>query len=134
MPAEVCLAIADMSFEPVSGAWALVNLIDASNSPAFANLTLEYRLQLKQQGGRVMGSGEKWSENGRAISPRSRTPIAVEGTLDGRRLELRFTEKGRRRTTAGTLILQVADDGSMRGRFASEAAQSRGTSRATRLK
>lgn len=133
-PADVSRAGADLSVEPVSGAWTLVNRIDASNYPAFANLTLVYRLQLKQQGDRVMGSGEKWSENGRAISPRARTPIALEGTLDGRRLELRFTEKGRRRTTAGTLIMQVADDGLMRGRFASEAAQSRGTSRATRLR
>lgn len=133
-PAEVSRAGAELPDPLLSGTWSLVNRIDGSNYPAFANLTLEYRLQLQQQGDRVTGRGQKWSENGRAIAPRSRTPIDLEGTLDGRRLELRFTEQGRRRATAGTLVMQVSEDGSMRGRFVSEAAQSRGTSRATRLR
>jgi hypothetical protein len=72
-------------------------------------------------------------EDGKPLPARSRTPIAVEGTLTGRRLELSFTERGALRTTAGTFVMNVADDGTLRGSFMSDAAQAQGTSMARRI-
>lgn len=63
----------------------------------------------------------------------SRTPIALDGTLSGQRLELKFTERDTRRTSGGTPVMDVGDDGSLRGSFSSDAAQSRGASQATRV-
>jgi cytoskeleton protein RodZ len=126
------IADADASTN-LSGPWALTNRVESSSYEGFNNLNLGFHLQLQQRGNRVTGTGQKWMENGRAIPPPSRTPIAVEGTLDGRRLELTFTERGARRTSAGTFVMDVADDGTLRGTFTSDAAKSQGTSLARRM-
>lgn len=94
---------------------------------AFTGLRLGYRLWLEQNGDRVEGHGFKWTENGRVIAPAARTPITVEGTATGARLELRFTEMGTRRMSRGTLALDVADAHVLRGRFSSDAARSSGS-------
>jgi cytoskeleton protein RodZ len=117
----------------LTGAWALTNRVESSSYEGFNNLNLGFHLQLQQRGNRVIGTGQKWMENGRAIPARSRTPIAVEGTLDGRRLELTFTEHGAQRTSAGTFVMDLADDGTLRGTFTSDAAKSQGTSLARRM-
>jgi hypothetical protein len=74
----------------------------------------------------------KIRENGQAINEGAQTPIAVQGTLVGNRLTLTFTERGRRRESAGKMILDVHEDGVLRGRFSSSAAQSSGTAEARR--
>ena len=81
----------------------------------------------------MTGRGEKWSENGREIPSSRRTPISVAGTLYQNRLELSFTERGTRRTSAGRFVWQIADDGALRGTFSSDAASSRGRSYARRM-
>jgi hypothetical protein len=45
---------------------------------------------------------------------------------------LTFTERGTRRETDGKMILDVNDDGVLRGRFLSSAARSNGTAEARR--
>lgn len=116
----------------ISGQWLLTTRVDSSTYTPYKGLTLGYTLQLQQHGSRITGSGEKVSENGRTLPVASRTPITLEGTSSGQHLELEFTEGGRLRTSGGTLVMDVGADGSLRGRFSSDAAQSRGTAQATR--
>jgi hypothetical protein len=116
----------------VSGAWNVTSHVEAATVNAYRNLRVGFRLQLEQDGNRVVGTGYKISENGAALHARRRTPINVEGTLDGNRLALDFIEKGTRRTSAGQFVLYLSDDGSFRGRFKSDAAQSSGATVAVR--
>ncbi len=80
----------------------------------------------------MSGMGQKWMENGRPLPPGRRTPITIEGTRDGRRLELHFTENGAQRTSSGTFVMQLDSDGTLQGRFMSDAANSQGSSLARR--
>jgi hypothetical protein len=117
----------------LSGSWTLTNRVRSASRGDFENLELGFQLKLQQQGDYVFGTGYKVSENGRPLAGEGRTPIFVEGTLNGRRLELTFTERGRRRTSGGTLLLDVAEDGTLRGAFASDAANARGASVARKV-
>lgn len=117
----------------LSGRWALTNRVESSSYAPFEGMNVGFHLQLQQEGNRVTGTGQKWMENGRPLPPGSRTPIRVEGTLNGGRLELTFTEQGARRTSAGTFVLEVTDQGTLTGTFASDAANAQGTSLARRV-
>jgi hypothetical protein len=116
----------------LSGAWMLTNEVQSTSYKAFEGLQLGYRLTLAQDGAIVTGRGEKWTENGREVPSSRRTPISVAGTLHQGRLDLSFTERGTRRSSAGRFVWQVADDGALRGTFVSDAASSRGSSYARR--
>ena len=117
----------------LSGSWVLTSRIEQSNLAEFHDLTLSFRLQLTQDGNHVSGQGLKWTENGRQVPTRGRTPITVKGTIEGNKVVLVFTERGTRRTSHGRLELQLTDDGVLDGRFSSGAAESSGHARAVRL-
>ncbi|HYG61959.1 MAG TPA: PBP1A family penicillin-binding protein, partial [Thermoanaerobaculia bacterium] len=107
----------------LSGWWELTNRIDSTNYAAYKGLRLGYRIQLEQEGNRLTGRGQKWSEDGRAVGSGGRTPLTVTGTIDGRNVTLRFTEHGARRTTHGTFNwILSADRTALRGSFSSTAA------------
>jgi len=116
----------------LSGAWYVTNRVESADYSRYRNMSLEFALTLRQQGTQVTGEGHKFSENGKPLQPRRRTPIAVEGHLEGNRLVLNFTERGTARTSAGRFVLHRTDDGSLRGRFTSDAARSSGSSVAIR--
>jgi hypothetical protein len=96
-------------------------------------MSLGYRLNLLQDGNRVHGRGFKTSENGVFLLPSQRTPIEVEGRIEGDELILNFTEIGRQRTSRGTMRYRLGGTGAMQGRFSSDAAASSGTSSAHRV-
>ena len=116
----------------VSGSWQMTNSVESAQYSRFRNMTLNFQLTLEQRGTRIVGEGYKSSENGKLLRSRHRTPIALEGRLEGERLVLTFTERGAARTSAGRFVLHVADDGSLCGRFTSDAARSSGSSIAIR--
>ena len=116
----------------LSGYWTLDTRIESSSMHLYEGLQLGYRLELQQSGGRISGQGIKTRENGREIGQAAQTPISVQGSLDGRRLTLTFTEVGRQRESGGKMILDVNEDGVLRGRFSSSAARSSGTAEARR--
>ena len=118
--------------DDVSGAWSVTSHVETATVDAYKDLMLGFRLELEQRGNRVEGTGYKISENGAALPAPRRTPINVEGTLDGTRLTLDFTEQGTRRASKGRFLLYLSDDGSFRGRFKSDAAQSSGVTVAVR--
>jgi hypothetical protein len=109
-----------------TGIWRLETEVVSSSVGNFKGLQLGYHLQLDQQGSEISGNGEKISENGRALAAAARTAIAVRGTVNGNQLALTFTERGARRSSQGALVLQRDDDGTLRGRFSSDAAKSSG--------
>lgn len=118
----------------LSGWWELSNRIDSTNYSAYQGLRLGYRIQLEQDGNRITGRGQKWSEGGRPVAAAGRTPITVSGTIDGRTVTLDFTEHGARRTTNGTFRWTLsADRTALRGSFSSTAAATSGGSFARRM-
>jgi len=131
-PDEPALPGPPASIGSLTGAWTLTTRIEVSDVEAFKNMNLGYRLQLQQEGDRITGRGTKWMENGKVIPERSRTPIQIEGLRYGDRLELQFTEHGARRVSGGMFVMDVAPDGTLRGQFESNAANSSGTSLARR--
>ena len=116
----------------LTGQWTLATRVETSNIRTYEGLQLGYRIELQQSGNRVTGEGVKTHENGRDLEGRGQTPIRVEGTLDGARLTLVFREQGTRRESDGKMILDIHEDGVLRGRFASSAARSTGTAEARR--
>ncbi len=110
----------------------LTNQVERSSMNSFKDLTLGFRMELVQTGNRVRGHGVKWLENGRPLASRSRTPMTVDGMIEGRRLALTFTERGARRISRGRFEMQLADNGWLHGRFSSDAARSSGRAQAVR--
>jgi hypothetical protein len=117
----------------LNGGWTLTSRVPSNSHDAPRLATIGYRFRLKQEGVRVSGTGYRAMENGRIIPLRQRSPITLEGKLDGRRLELLFAELGARGTSGGALVLRVADDASLRGTFWNDATQSKGNALATRV-
>jgi transcriptional regulator with XRE-family HTH domain len=116
----------------LSGPWTMTTRVESSGYKNFTGLRLGYQLQLRQEGNEIRGEGRKMIENGRPVGARGRTPITLRGTRDGNLLTLTFMERGARRASEGTFVLQLADNGTLRGRFSSDAAQSAGSVEARR--
>jgi hypothetical protein len=116
----------------VSGAWTLATRVESTSYARFAGLQLGYQIELQRDGDRVTGEGRKVTENGRQLRSKAQTPITIDGTVEGDRMTLAFTEQGTRRPTHGTFELQRDNDESLSGRFSSTAARSSGFVSATR--
>jgi membrane peptidoglycan carboxypeptidase len=120
--------------DDLSGWWEMTNTIQSTNYADFKGLRLGYRLQIEQDGDRLVGRGQKWSENGRTLPAGARSPITVTGTVDGRNVTLQFTERGAKRSTNGSFSWQLsADRTALRGSFQSTAANTSGSSLARRM-
>jgi hypothetical protein len=126
-----------MEREPVddlSGWWELTNTIQSTNFAEYQGLRLSYRLQLEQDGDRITGRGQKWSEDGRPVPAAGRTPLTVSGTIEGGKVTLQFTERGARRSTVGGFSWHLSSSrASLRGTFWSNAANTSGASVARRM-
>jgi hypothetical protein len=117
----------------LSGEWSLVNTIERTSYPAYANLRIGYHLVITQKGTEFTADGEKVSESGRLMADNERTPIHVTGTLDQSSASATFVEEGQRRRTSGSFEWTLTTDGNqLRGTFSSTAAKSSGPSVATR--
>jgi hypothetical protein len=118
----------------LSGWWEMTNRIEETNYSQYKGLRLGYRVQLEQEGNRITGRGQKWTEEGRTIPASGRTPITVNGKIEGRKVILSFTEHGAKRATNGGFTWTLAADRSeLRGSFWSTAAKTRGRSTAVRM-
>jgi penicillin-binding protein 1A len=120
--------------DDLSGWWEMTNTIQSTNYADFKGLRLGYRIQIEQEGDRLVGRGQKWSENGRTLPAGARSPITVTGSVDGRNVTLQFTERGAKRSTNGSFSWQLsADRTALRGSFQSTAANTSGSSLARRM-
>jgi hypothetical protein len=118
----------------LGGRWALSHQVEASDYGPYQGLRLGYEVTLVQEGNRIYGQGQKVSENGTRLPAAERTPIDVAGRVEDGQVVLYFTEIGANRTSRGTIRWRLAPvDGSLEGRFASDAANSSGVSQGRRL-
>ena len=118
----------------LSGWWELTNRIDETNYAQYKGLRLGYRVQLEQEGNRITGRGQKWTEDGRTIGASGRTPLTVTGTIEGRKVTLKFTEHGAKRSSSGGFTWTLSGDRTtLRGSFWSNAADTSGRSTAVRM-
>ncbi len=117
----------------LSGWWELTNRIQSTSYKDYIGLRLGYRLKLEQDGSRITGRGQKWTEDGRSLSGSARSPISVSGTIDGDTLTLEFTEQGARRPSSGGFKLRLSDRTTLRGSFWSNVAGTAGSTLARRM-
>jgi hypothetical protein len=119
----------------LTGEWNMVNTIETTSYPQYANLRLGYHLVISQTGTEFTAEGEKLSENGRPMDDSERTPIHVTGSVDRGAATATFVESGLRRRTSGRFVWTITADGNhLQGTFVSTAAKSSGSSVATREK
>jgi len=119
----------------ITGEWNLVNTIEQTSYPAYNNLIVRYHLVITQNGKQFTGEGEKVAENDAPMDSSQRTPIHVNGTVNGDTVTATFVEEGLRRTTDGDFNWTLsADSNRLNGRFSSTAAKSSGPSVASRQK
>ncbi len=117
----------------VSGRWLLTNAIAATSYGPYAGMRIRFRVRLEQHGDRIVGRGEKFTVDDRPVPPGQRTPIEIEGTIEGREVSVRFVERGTRRTSSGGFRWRVSPDGKrLQGTFRSTAAGTEGPSHASR--
>jgi hypothetical protein len=117
----------------LNGAWSVVNTVEKTSYQPFANLRIRYRLIVSQNGTRFTAEGEKLMENGRPLPTDGRTTLHITGTVEGETIGARFVEEGAHRKTSGRFVWRLERDGTlMKGTFVSTAANSSGTSVATK--
>jgi hypothetical protein len=113
----------------LSGEWNLVNTIESTSYPAYANLRVGYHLVIHQNGNEFTADGEKVSENGAPMADSERTPIQLTGSIDQQTVTATFVEAGLRRQTSGRFVWTIsANSKQLRGTFVSTAAKSSGSS------
>jgi len=118
----------------LSGKWTVVNSIDTTAYSSFKNMKIGFDLSIDQTGSTFTGKGRKVSENGRSLPANSRTPIQVQGSINGDRIEATFIEEGSARKSNGKFVWRIDKSGrGLTGNFATTAARSRGKSAAIRL-
>ena len=117
----------------LTGTWNVINTVEKTSYKPFANLRIGYRLTVNQKGTNFTAMGEKVLENGRTLPTAGRTVIDLTGAFEGETIQARFVEKGARRKTTGMFLWRVEHNGTlMKGTFVSTAADSSGTSVATK--
>jgi len=116
----------------LAGWWQVTNSGDAAGGEGRGART--YRVALRQEGARVTGEGEEWGEDGRRLSGGAGTRIQLSGSIAGREVRLRYTERGPGGTASGTITWRLAGGGDeLSGSFSSAGADGSGASSAVRL-
>jgi len=117
----------------LSGNWSVVNTVHSTSLRSFQNLQIGFALSINQTGKTFTAKGHKISENGRRLPASSRTPIELQGVINGDKIEATYSEEGAIRKTNGRFVWQIdRASGALTGVFASTAAHSSGKSTATR--
>lgn len=123
----------DRNVQDLSGEWNVVNTVQKTTYKSFGNMEIGFRLKIKQTGNDFTARGEKVSENGRNLPAASRTPIRVNGSIEGDQVIATFVEDGMTHPTNGRFIWKLkGQNAALSGTFISAAANSSGKSAATR--
>lgn len=123
------LPAAQKDVQDLNGEWRVINTVEKTAYKSFDNMQVGFRLTINQNGKEFTAKGEKFSENGQTLPTARRTPIQIQGSIDGDKVVATFTEDGRTRRTNGRFVwtLQNGGDG-LSGTFMSTAANSSGRS------
>jgi len=126
-------AARDPNVQDLSGEWKVINTVQKTAYKSFGNMELGFRLRIEQTGKDLTARGEKVSENGRNLPAASRTPIRVNGSIQGDKVVATFVEDGTTRRTNGRFIWKLqGENAALSGTFVSAAANSSGKSAAIR--
>lgn len=108
---------------------------DKTSVRSFQGMEVCYTGTVRQQGNRLIGSGEKNTESGKALTGAARTPIRIEGYLyPDNFVSFNYTVKGANRVTRGVTnyfgnTMEPSSEGNgWNGTFSSDAASSSGPS------
>jgi hypothetical protein len=117
----------------LTGNWNVVNTVHTSAYRSFQDMRIGFALSINQTGKTFTAQGQKVSENGRTLPAGDRTPIQLNGVIDGDRIEATFSEQGSARKTSGKFVWKMDRAGGLlTGTFASTAARASGKSTAKR--
>jgi|GEM_PF-786479 hypothetical protein len=119
--------------QDLTGKWSVVNTVQKTSYSSFNNMEIGFNLSIEQSGQGFTGKGEKVSENGRSLPRGSRTPIQVQGSINGDRVEATFYEQGTTRKTNGRFVWRINKAGGLSGTFITNAARSSGKSTARKV-
>lgn len=123
----------DKTDRDLTGNWNLVNTVHNSSYRSFQNLRIGFALSINQTGKTFTAQGQKVSENGRSLPASERTPIQLNGAINGDRIEATFFEQGSARKSSGRFVWKIdRAGGRLTGTFASTAARATGQSTAKR--
>jgi hypothetical protein len=123
----------DQTDRDLTGNWNVVNTVHTTSYRSFQNLRVGFALSINQTGKTITAQGQKISENGRSLPASERTPIQLNGAINGDLIEATFFEQGSWRKTSGRFVWKIDRAGSrLTGTFASSAARARGESTAKR--
>ncbi|HET8781689.1 MAG TPA: DUF4388 domain-containing protein [Pyrinomonadaceae bacterium] len=123
----------DQTDRDLTGNWNVVNTVHSTSLRSFQNLRIGFALSINQTGKTFTAKGQKISENGRSLPASERTPIQLNGAINGDRIEATFSEQGAARKTSGKFVWKIdRAGGRLTGTFASTAARARGESTAKR--
>lgn len=119
----------DTNIHDLTGEWRVINTIEKTAYKSFDNMQVGFRLTINQNGNEFTASGVKFSENGQTLPAAQRTPIRVQGSIEGDKVVATFTEDGRTRRTNGRFVWKLRNgNDSLAGTFVSNAAKSSGRS------
>lgn len=118
--------------QDLSGKWNVVNTVRKTSYRSYQDLKIGFDLSISQNGKNICGTGQKVSENGRSLAANSRTPIEVQGSINGDHVEATFFEHGAVRKTNGRFVWRIDETGGLNGTFVSTAARTSGKSAAKR--
>lgn len=119
--------------QDLTGKWNVVNTVSKTSYNSYNNMEIGFDLSIEQHGTGFTGTGQKVSENGRRLPAGSRTPIQLQGSIDGDRVEATFFEQGTARKTNGRFIWKINKAGGLTGTFNSTAARTSGKSTARKV-
>ena len=121
----------DVNAHNLAGEWKVINTVEKTAYKPYDTMEVGFRLRIKQTGKDFTATGEKFSENGRNLPAKSRTPIKVSGSIDGDKIVATFIEDGLMRRSNGRFVWRL-QSGGLTGTFVSTAANSSGKSAATK--
>jgi hypothetical protein len=123
----------DKTNRDLTGNWDVVNTVQTTSYRSFQNLRIGFAVSINQTGKTFTAQGQKISENGRSLPTSERTPIQLNGAINGDRIEATFFEQGSSRKTSGRFVWKIdRAGGRLTGTFASSAARASGQSTARR--
>ncbi len=117
----------------LTGKWNVVNTVSKTSYSSYNNMEIGFDLSIEQHGNGFTGTGRKVSENGRRLPAGSRTPIQLQGSINGDRVEATFFEQGTARKTNGRFVWKINKAGGLTGTFNSTAARTSGKSTARKV-
>ena len=114
----------------IGGEWTITDHVETG---PFSGTTLEFRVFLTQEGNTFKGTGEKWSEDGKAVPPSRRTPLTIiGGMIKGKDITATFLEHGSNRETRGQFFWKLAGSDHLVGTYSTTS--SKGSSAGTRIR